>query len=114
MKLDINSDMGEGFGRWTVSDDAEMMKIVSSVNIACGYHAGDHDIMSRCAVAAKQAGVAIGAHPGFRDLLGFGRRTMPVNRAEMCNMLGSGLNHSQNMYIAASATVSRNVRASLS
>ena len=87
MKLDINSDMGEGFGRWTVSDDAEMMKVVSSANIACGYHAGDHEIMRRCALDAKAAGVAIGAHPGFRDLLGFGRRAMPVDPTEMCSML---------------------------
>jgi UPF0271 protein len=87
MKLDINSDMGEGFGRWTVTDDAEMMKIVSSTNIACGYHAGDHNIMARCVQAAKEQGVAIGAHPGFQDLIGFGRRAMPVDPAEMCNML---------------------------
>lgn len=87
MKLDINSDMGEGFGRWTVSDDAEMMGIVSSANIACGYHAGDHDIMTACVAGAKAKGVAVGAHPGFRDLIGFGRRAMPVNTFEMCNML---------------------------
>lgn len=87
MKLDINSDMGEGFGRWTVTDDAEMMKIVSSANIACGYHAGDHNIMARCVQTAKEQGVAIGAHPGFHDLIGFGRRSMPVDPDEMCNML---------------------------
>lgn len=87
MKLDINSDMGEGFGRWAVADDAEMLKIVSSANIACGYHAGDHDIMAKVVAGAKAAGVAIGAHPGFRDLIGFGRRAMPVEKTEMCNML---------------------------
>ena len=101
MKLDINPDMGEGFGRWTVSDDAEMMKIVSSANIACGYHAGDHDIMTRCVIDAREAGVAIGAHPGFRDLLGFGRRAMPVEPSEMCNMLAYQLGALQG--IAASA-----------
>ncbi|MFV0491339.1 MAG: LamB/YcsF family protein [Pseudorhodobacter sp.] len=87
MKLDINSDMGEGFGRWTVGDDAGMMKVVSSANIACGYHAGDHDIMAACVSAALKQGVAIGAHPGFRDLIGFGRRNMPTNPDEMKNML---------------------------
>lgn len=101
MKLDINSDMGEGFGRWTVSDDDAMMGLVSSANIACGYHAGDHDIMMRCAVAAKAAGVAIGAHPGFRDLLGFGRRPMPVDPAEMCNMLAYQLGAMQGIAAAA-------------
>lgn len=87
MKLDINSDMGEGFGRWSVADDAALIEQVSSANIACGYHAGDHDIMARCAAGAKKAGVAIGAHPGFRDLIGFGRRPMPFTIPEMCNML---------------------------
>ncbi len=87
MKLDINSDMGEGFGRWRVADDAALMTQVSSANIACGFHAGDHDIMARCAADAMKAGVAIGAHPGFRDLIGFGRRAMPFTLPEMCNML---------------------------
>lgn len=105
MKLDINSDMGEGFGRWTVSDDAEMMKIVSSANIACGYHAGDHNIMTRCVAAAKDSGVAIGAHPGFRDLLGFGRRAMPVDRDEMCNMLAYQLGALQGIAAAAGCKV---------
>lgn len=101
MKLDINSDMGEGFGGWSVADDAEMMKIVSSANIACGYHAGDHDIMARCVAGAKAAGVAIGAHPGFRDLIGFGRRAMPVDRTEMCNMLAYQLGALQGIATAA-------------
>lgn len=101
MKLDINSDMGEGFGRWTVSDDAEMMKIVSSANIACGYHAGDHDIMAACAARALEAGVAIGAHPGFRDLIGFGRRNMPSDATEMRNMLAYQLGAMQGIATAA-------------
>lgn len=87
MKLDINSDMGEGFGRWRVADDAALMAQVSSANIACGYHAGDHDIMARCVTQALAAGVAIGAHPGFRDLIGFGRRAMPFTLPEMRHML---------------------------
>lgn len=87
MKLDINSDMGEGFGRWSVGDDAGMMRVISSANIACGYHAGDHDIMAACVAEAQKRGVAIGAHPGFRDLIGFGRRPMPFTAGEMKHMM---------------------------
>lgn len=106
MKLDINSDMGEGFGRWSVADDADMMQIVSSANIACGYHAGDHDIMARCVAAAKAAGVAIGAHPGFRDMIGFGRRMMPVDKTEMCNMLAYQIGALQGIATVAGHRVS--------
>jgi 5-oxoprolinase (ATP-hydrolysing) subunit A len=74
MKVDLNCDMGEGFGPWPMGDDEAMLDIVSSANIACGFHAGDPSIMFRTAEIAKQKGVAIGAHPGFNDLHGFGRR----------------------------------------
>lgn len=74
MKIDLNSDMGEGFGPWRMGDDGAMLGIVTSANIACGWHAGDPNIMFRTAEAAKARGVAIGAHPGFGDLWGFGRR----------------------------------------
>ena len=76
MRIDLNSDMGEGFGPWTMGDDAAMLEIVTSANIACGWHAGDPDIMVRTAILAKEKGVAIGAHPSFGDLWGFGRRTI--------------------------------------
>jgi UPF0271 protein len=72
--IDLNSDLGEGFGAWTMGDDAAMLDIVTSVNVACGFHAGDSDIMLRTAKIAKAKGVAIGAHPSYRDLHGFGRR----------------------------------------
>jgi len=72
--IDLNCDMGEGFGPWPMGDDEAMLDIVSSANIACGYHAGDPSIMFRTAEIAKRKGVAIGAHPGFNDLHGFGRR----------------------------------------
>jgi len=72
--IDLNSDMGEGFGTWSMGDDLAMLDLVSSANIACGFHAGDPDIMRRTVRAAKARGVAIGAHPGFHDLKGFGRR----------------------------------------
>jgi UPF0271 protein len=74
--IDLNCDMGEGFGPWPMGDDAAMLDIVSSANVACGFHAGDPSIMFRTAVMAKQKGVALGAHPGFNDLAGFGRRVI--------------------------------------
>lgn len=74
MKIDLNSDMGEGFGAWRMGDDAAMLAIVTSANIACGWHAGDPLIMFQTAEIALKNGVAIGAHPGFGDLWGFGRR----------------------------------------
>jgi len=74
MKVDLNCDMGEGFGPWKMGDDEAMLEIVTSANIACGFHAGDPSIMFRTAELARDKGVAIGAHPGFNDLWGFGRR----------------------------------------
>lgn len=74
MKVDLNCDMGEGYGPWSMGDDEAMLDIISSANIACGFHAGDPSIMFRTAEIAKRKGVAIGAHPGFNDLHGFGRR----------------------------------------
>src|ERR671917_1128266 len=79
MKVDLNSDMGEGFGPWRMGDDEAMLGIVTSANIACGWHAGDPNIMFRVAENAKARGVAIGAHPGFNDLWGFGRRIIQGN-----------------------------------
>lgn len=87
MKIDLNSDMGEGFGRWTIADDDGLMEVVSSVNIACGFHAGDATIMDRVVRQAKHRGIGIGAHIGLPDLAGFGRRTMAVSDAEMEAML---------------------------
>jgi 5-oxoprolinase (ATP-hydrolysing) subunit A len=76
MKIDLNCDMGEAFGPWPMGDDDAMLDIVSSANVACGFHAGDPSIMFRTAETAKRKGVAIGAHPGFNDLHGFGRRVI--------------------------------------
>jgi 5-oxoprolinase (ATP-hydrolysing) subunit A len=74
MQVDFNCDMGEGFGPWKMGDDEAMLSVVTSANIACGWHAGDPNIMVRTAEIAKKNGVSIGAHPGFGDLWGFGRR----------------------------------------
>ncbi|MBZ6078349.1 LamB/YcsF family protein [Microvirga puerhi] len=76
MKIDLNCDMGEGFGPWPMGDDEAMLDIVSSANVACGFHAGDPGTMFRTAATALRKGVAIGAHPGFNDLQGFGRRVI--------------------------------------
>jgi UPF0271 protein len=81
--IDLNCDLGESFGRWTLGQDAALMESVSSCNIACGYHAGDPEVMRRTVRLARENGVAIGAHPGLPDLAGFGRRTMSVTPAEV-------------------------------
>jgi UPF0271 protein len=83
MKIDLNSDLGEGFGRWKMGDDEALMKLVSSANIACGFHAGDAVIMTRMVEAAKENGVAVGAHCGLPDLMGFGRVSMDINPRDM-------------------------------
>ncbi|GAA3578550.1 5-oxoprolinase subunit PxpA [Gibbsiella greigii] len=74
MLIDLNCDMGESFGAWTMGQDEEMLRIVTSANIACGFHAGDPDVMAATLAAAQQQGVKVGAHPSFFDLQGFGRR----------------------------------------
>ncbi|QFR34426.1 LamB/YcsF family protein [Ancylobacter sp. TS-1] len=73
-RIDLNSDMGEGFGVYTLGDDAGMLEVVTSANIACGFHAGDPSVMAATLAKAKARGVGCGAHPGFLDLWGFGRR----------------------------------------
>ncbi len=83
--VDFNSDMGESFGPWTIGDgvDTELMGFISSANIATGFHAGDPGTMRRTVETAKRLGVAIGAHPGFRDLVGFGRRHIHAPAQEL-------------------------------
>ena len=81
--IDINGDAGESYGRWTLGDDAAFLPHVSSVNVACGFHGGDPVTMRATVRTAKAAGIAIGAHPSFPDLMGFGRRMMTVAPDEM-------------------------------
>ena len=83
MRIDLNADLGEGYGAYTLGDDAALLDIVTSANVACGFHAGDPAIMVATARAAKARGVALGAHPGFDDLRGFGRRTIRAAPAEI-------------------------------
>ena len=81
--IDLNADLGEGFGPWTMGDDAAMLGLVSSANIACGGHAGDPDTMAATLALAKARGVVTGAHPSYPDLAGFGRRRLPSSPAEI-------------------------------
>lgn len=81
--VDLNSDLGEGFGAYTCGDDAAMLTIVTSANVACGFHAGDPEVMAATFATARKHGVAVGAHPGFPDLWGFGRRRLPFSAAEI-------------------------------
>lgn len=81
--IDFNSDLGEGFGAYRLGDDEAILAAVTSANIACGYHAGDPAVMRRTLALCKERGVAPGAHPGYPDLLGFGRRAMAVSPDEV-------------------------------
>lgn len=81
--IDINCDMGESFGRWTLGNDAALMPFITSANIACGWHAGDPAVMRQTVELAVAHRVGIGAHVGFPDLLGFGRRRMDVTAQEV-------------------------------
>ena len=83
--IDLNSDVGESFGRWTLGDDAAMFGSVSSANVACGFHAGDPTVIRRTCRKAAAAGVVIGAHVGYRDLAGFGRRFLDVSPVELAD-----------------------------
>ena len=81
--FNLNADMAEGYGPWRMGDDDGLLQIISSANIACGFHAGDYQIMGQVMSKAQQQGVSIGAHPGFYDLHGFGRRQMSLSVAEV-------------------------------
>lgn len=82
-KIDLNCDIGESFGTYTLGNDEEILDYVSSANIACGFHAGDPITMEKTVRLALDKGVSLGAHPGFPDLLGFGRRTMDISSDEV-------------------------------
>ena len=74
--IDLNADLGEGFGRWSIGDDEALLDLVTSASVACGFHAGDPQVMLATVRAAAARGVSVGAHPGYRDLVGFGRRDL--------------------------------------
>jgi len=101
--VDLNADMGESFGPWTMGDDAALLQILTSANIACGGHAGDPDVMAKTMRMAHDNGVGIGAHPGFMDLAGFGRNRLSVPRATLQNQI--------RYQVAASTGMARSVGA---
>ncbi len=96
-RVDLNSDMGEGFGPWRMGDDRALLGVVSSANIACGYHAGDPGVMAATMRAALEHGVGIGAHPGLPDLQGFGRRRMAISPGEVADLVTWQLGAAQAM-----------------
>ncbi|WP_411431309.1 LamB/YcsF family protein, partial [Saccharomonospora iraqiensis] len=83
--IDLNSDLGEGFGAWPLGDDEALLDVVSSANVACGFHAGDPSVLRRVTERAAERGVAIGAQVGYRDLAGFGRRFIDMDPHDLAN-----------------------------
>lgn len=103
--VDLNADMGESFGAWSLGDDAALLQIVTSANIACGLHAGDWDVMAATMRCAVESGVGIGAHPGFPDLQGFGRRRMHLPLESLQNLVRYQIGAAQAMARAAGGVV---------
>ena len=85
--IDLNSDLGESFGAYKIGRDEDIIPLVSSANVACGYHAGDPSVMAKTVKLCRENGIFLGAHPGFRDLEGFGRRNMSVSPEDAKNMI---------------------------
>ena len=88
-RIDLNADLGEGFGPWAMGDDAAMLSIVTSASLACGGHAGDPETMFAVLRSAAERGVTVGAHPGYSDREGFGRRVIPMSPAEVGRMVAA-------------------------
>ena len=103
--IDLNSDLGESYGTWAMGDDAAMIDIVSSANVACGFHAGDPAGILKTLKVAARRGVAIGAHPGFPDLWGFGRRRIPFSGGEIERMIAYQVGAAQGMAAYAGHTL---------
>lgn len=87
MKIDLNCDLGESFGIYELGRDKEILNYITSANIACGFHAGDANVMQKTVAIAIEKGVNVGAHPGFQDLYGFGRREMVISAKEVYNLI---------------------------
>lgn len=105
MRVDLNADMGESFGPWTMGQDKELLTVVTSANIACGFHAGDPDVMARTMELAHCNRVGIGCHPGFADLQGFGRRRINLPESSLRNLIRYQLGASLAMARAQGAEV---------
>ncbi len=104
--IDLNADLGEGFGRWSLTDDDRLLSIVTSANVACGFHAGDPGTMRRVCSLAAEGGVRIGAQVSYRDLAGFGRRAMDVPPRELADEIAYQIGALQVFARAAGAPVS--------
>ena len=104
--IDLNADVGESFGRWSLGDDAAMISSVSSVNVACGFHAGDAGTMYAACLAAAEAGTTVGAHPGYRDLSGFGRRALAMEPEVLIGEVIYQIGALQSLALAAGTQVS--------
>ena len=104
-RVDLNADLGEGFGPWRLGDDAALLDIVTSANVACGFHAGDPCMMAHTMRVAVAKGVGIGAHPGFADLQGFGRREMQMSDAELRSLVQYQIGAAQALARAAGGRV---------
>lgn len=104
-RIDLNADLGEGFGPWRMGDDAAMLDVVTSASLACGGHAGDPETMFTALRAAASRGVAIGAHPGYPDREGFGRRVIPMTPDEIGRMVAAQIGALQGVAALAGATV---------
>lgn len=105
IQIDLNSDLGEGFGPWTMGSDAAMLDVVTSANIACGGHASDPETMFQTLQLASARGVIIGAHPGYNDPMGFGRRIIPMAPAEIGRMIAAQIGALQGVAALAGARV---------
>ena len=106
MKFNLNADMAEGYGPWKMGDDDALLDIIATANIACGFHAGDHNIMGRVMAEARDKKVSIGSHPGFLDLHGFGRRQMKLPFAEIERLMAYQIGASLGMASLVGADVS--------
>ena len=106
MRIDLNSDLGEGYGRWVMGDDTAILSVVTSANIACGGHAGDAETMFATLREAVARNVTVGAHPGYEDRAGFGRRVIPMAPAEIGRMVAAQVGALQGVAGLAGARVS--------
>ncbi|MGR9459439.1 LamB/YcsF family protein (plasmid) [Rhizobium leguminosarum] len=104
-RIDLNSDLGESYGPWTMGDDDAMLAVVTSANAACGGHASDPETMYKTLKSAAKRGVVVGAHPGYSDREGFGRRVTPMTPAEIGRMIAAQVGSLQGIAALAGATV---------
>lgn len=105
LTVDLNADMGESYGPWKMGDDAGLLPVITSANIACGFHAGDPDVMAATMAGAVAHGTGIGAHPGFADLQGFGRRRLALAQTELRHLVAYQLGAARAMAMLAGGQV---------